>query len=198
MQPPRHAHRQGTLALQDIGCALARTEQAAEIGLGKAAHLHAVADRIDRIRRFDRPALALIVLDDQCEKIETIGVRSARLRFAFEISLDLIERGVIVGLGAKHADYFFRHDTVSGSMRSHSACSPISFTRRRPNVKDTAGTSRRREIPRLSPTKSTVAPNWRFISVGFAQCAAAAMASHARIGLPTLIDETGELLPSPS
>jgi hypothetical protein len=114
---PRRAHCQGTLALQDIGCALARTEQAAEIGLGKAAHFHAVADRIDRIRRFDRPALALIVLDDQCEKIETIGVRSARLRFAFEISLDLFERRVIVGLGAKHADYFFRHDTVSGSMR---------------------------------------------------------------------------------
>ena len=34
--------------------------------------------------------------------------------------------------------------------------------------------------------------------LGGAQCTAAAMASHARIGRPTLTNETGELLPSPS
>src|SRR5260221_85267 len=70
VQLPGHSHRDGTLAGHDVGCPLTRAEQAAEIGLGIAAGFHAVTDRIDSVGRFDRPALALIVLDDQCEKIE--------------------------------------------------------------------------------------------------------------------------------
>ncbi len=75
VQPPSHPHREGTLPRQDVGCALARAEQFAEIGLRIAARLHPVTDRVDRIRRFDRPAPALVVLDDQCEKIKTVGLR---------------------------------------------------------------------------------------------------------------------------
>jgi hypothetical protein len=44
---------------------------AAKIGLCITARFHAVTDRIDCIGRLDRPALALIVFDDQCEQIET-------------------------------------------------------------------------------------------------------------------------------
>ena len=75
--------------------------------MGIFAHFHAIADCIDRIRWFDRPALALIVLDDQCEKVETIGVRRVRLRFVFEVPPDLLERRVIVGLRAERQIIFF-------------------------------------------------------------------------------------------
>jgi hypothetical protein len=55
-------------------------------------------------------------------------LRGARLWFAFEVPLDLFERRVIVGFGAKRTDHFFRHDTVSGLMRSYSAWVPMNFT----------------------------------------------------------------------
>jgi len=89
VQFPGHSHREGPLSGQDVGCALTRAEQAAKIGLGITACFHSVPDRIDRLGRFDRPAPALVVLDDQREKIETIGFRGARLRFDFEVPLSL-------------------------------------------------------------------------------------------------------------
>src|ERR1700730_11552981 len=101
--------------------AMLGAEQAAKIGLGIAAGFHAVTNRIDRTRGLDRPALARVVFDDQCQKIKSIGFQCARLRFAFEVPLDLFERRVVIGFGVKWADHFFRHYTVSGSMRSYSA-----------------------------------------------------------------------------
>ena len=86
-----------------------------------AARLHPVTDRVDGIRRFDWPALALVVFDDQCEKIKTIGLRCPGLRFVLEVPLDLVQRYVVVRFGVKWTDHFFRHEMVSGSMRSHSA-----------------------------------------------------------------------------
>jgi hypothetical protein len=70
----------------------------AKVGLGVAARFHAVADRVDRLRRVDRPALALIVLDVQREKIEAIGFWRAQLRFISEALLGLFERSVVVGV----------------------------------------------------------------------------------------------------
>ena len=72
-------------------------------------------------------------------------------------------------------------------MRSLAARVPMNFTSTRPNVNDTWTTNRyllllRSKMTRLSPTKSTVVPNCRFISAGFAQSALAAIAGHARIG----------------
>src|SRR5436305_15152599 len=63
----------------------------------------------------------------------------------------------------------------------------MNFTSRRPKENDTWTTSRyllppRSKMTRLSLTKSTVLPNCRFISAGFAQSALAAIASQARIG----------------
>jgi hypothetical protein len=68
---------------------LSRAEQAAKIGLGIAARFHAVTDRVNRLGRLDRPALALAVLDDQGEKIEAIGFRRAQFWFVLEILFDL-------------------------------------------------------------------------------------------------------------
>jgi hypothetical protein len=68
LPPVCPTHREGTLPRQDVGCALSRAEQAAEIGLGISAGFHAVTDRIDRIRRLDRPALALVVLNDNARR----------------------------------------------------------------------------------------------------------------------------------
>jgi len=70
VRPPGHPHREGPR--QDVGCALARAEQSAGIGLRKAARRHPFTDRV---RRFDWPSLALVVLYDQREKIKTIGLR---------------------------------------------------------------------------------------------------------------------------
>jgi hypothetical protein len=89
VQFPGHSHREGALPVQDIGCALSRAEQAAKIGLGIAARFHAVTDRVNRLGRLDRPALALAVLDDQGEKIEAIGFRRAQFWFVLEILFDL-------------------------------------------------------------------------------------------------------------
>jgi hypothetical protein len=89
MQFPGHSHREGTLPVEDVGCALPRAEQAAKIGLGIAARFHAVTDRVNRLGRLDRPALALAVLDDQGEKIEAIGFRRAQFWFVLEILFDL-------------------------------------------------------------------------------------------------------------
>ena len=63
----------------------------------------------------------------------------------------------------------------------------MNFTSKRPKENDTWTTSRyllppRSKMTRLSPTKSTVPPNCRFISAGFAQRASAATATQARIG----------------
>src|SRR5215831_7020239 len=120
VQLPGHSHCESALPGQNVGRALARTEQAAKIGLGIAARLHTITYRIDRVGRVDRPALTLEVLDDQREEVEAVGVRRARLGFVFEVSFDLVERRVVVGFGANRTDQFFRHDTVSGSMRSYS------------------------------------------------------------------------------
>jgi hypothetical protein len=67
----------------------------AKVGLRIAACFHAVTDRVNRLGRIDRPALALVVPDDQREKIEPIRLRRARLWFAFDVPLDLLE-GLIV------------------------------------------------------------------------------------------------------
>jgi AbiEi antitoxin C-terminal domain len=65
------------LPRQDVGRALPRAEQTAKIGLSIACCLHAVTNRIDRVGRLDRPALALVVLDDQFEEIEAVGAIAA-------------------------------------------------------------------------------------------------------------------------
>src|ERR1700676_3628844 len=52
------------------------------------------------------------------KKIKTIGLRRPRVRFVLEIPLDLVQRHVVVRLGVKWTDHFFRHEMVSGSMRS--------------------------------------------------------------------------------
>src|SRR5213080_4237368 len=140
-----------------------------EIGLGIAARFHAVADRLNRPGWVDRPALAFVVLDDQCEKIEAVRLRRTHLRFVVEIPLDLFESLVVFGFGTNRTDHFFRHDTVSGSMRSYSAWVPMNFTSTRPNANDMWTINRyllppRSKITRLSPTKSTVPPNCRLIS----------------------------------
>ena len=71
-------------------------------------------------------------------------------------------------------------------MRSYSAWVPMNFTSKRPNANDTWTTNRyllppKSKITRLSPTKSTVPPNCRFISAGLAQCALAATATQAAL-----------------
>jgi hypothetical protein len=43
--------------------------QSAKIGFGIAARFHAVADRVNRLGRLDRLAIALVVLDNQLKKI---------------------------------------------------------------------------------------------------------------------------------
>src|ERR1700681_1454541 len=166
---------------------LPRAEQAAKIGLGIAARFHAITDRINRLGRLDRPALALVVLDDQREKIEAIHFRCARFWFVFEVPLDLFKGLVVFRFGTNWTDHFLRHDTVSGSMQSYSAWVPMNFTSTRPNSNDMWTINRyllppRSKMTRLSPTKSTVPPNCRFISAGLAQCALGAIANHARIG----------------
>jgi transposase len=93
---PGHLHRKRALPRQDVGRALARAEQTAKIGLSIARRLHAVTNRIDRVGRLDRPALALVVLDDQCKEIEAVGFRRVRLGFVFDVLFDLLERGVFV------------------------------------------------------------------------------------------------------
>jgi len=118
VQFPRHPHGERPLLRQDVGCTLPRAEQAAKIGLSIAACFHAVTDRVNRLGRIDRPALALVVLDGQREKIKPIGFRCARFWLAFEVTLDLFERLVVFGLGTNWTDHLLRHDTVSGSMRS--------------------------------------------------------------------------------
>src|SRR5207253_350461 len=102
-------------------------------------------------------------------------------------AFDLVERSFVIGLGSERTDYFFGHDTVSGSMRSYSEWVPMNLMSTRPKANDTCTTSRyllppRSKITRLSPTKSTVLPNCRFISDGVVQCALLAIANHARIG----------------
>jgi hypothetical protein len=59
------------------------------------------------IWRLDRPALALIVFDDQREQIEAIAFRRARLWLVFEVSLDLLDRVLIVGLWSESDGSFF-------------------------------------------------------------------------------------------
>jgi hypothetical protein len=44
------------------------------------------------------------------------------------VPLDLFEGLTVFGLGTNWTDYFFRHDTVFGSMRSDSAWVPMNFT----------------------------------------------------------------------
>jgi hypothetical protein len=124
VQLPGHSHREGTLPGQDVGSTLPRAEQTPKIGLGIAPRFHAVADRLNGLGRLDRPALALVVLDDQCEKIEAVRFLCARLRFVFEVPLDLFKGFVVFGFGTNWTNHFFRHDTVSGSMRSYSAWVP--------------------------------------------------------------------------
>jgi hypothetical protein len=51
--------------------------QTAKIGVSVARCLHAVTNRIDRVGWLDRPALALVVLDDQYEEIEAVGAIAA-------------------------------------------------------------------------------------------------------------------------
>jgi hypothetical protein len=58
VQPPRHLHGQPALARQDIRGSLARADQAAEIGLRESTGRHAIADRLDRIRRIDDRAVS--------------------------------------------------------------------------------------------------------------------------------------------
>jgi hypothetical protein len=62
----------------------------------------------------------------------------------------------------------------------------MNFMSTRANVNETWTTSLylfppRSNMTRMSPTKSTVPPNYRFISVGLAHCALAATAGQARI-----------------
>src|ERR1700726_1440155 len=135
--------------------------------MGIAARFHAVTNRVNHLGRIDRPALALVVLDDQREKIEPIRLRCARSRLALEGTLELFERLIVFGFGTNWTDHFLRHDTVSGSTRSYSAWVPMNFTRTRPNSNDMWTINRyllppRSKITRLSPTKSTVPPNGRF------------------------------------
>src|SRR5690606_35815406 len=96
MKLPRHGKRQPALAGEDVGGALARAEQTAEIGLAAPAAFHAVADGVDRIGRIDRPASPFVILDDEGEKIEAIRLRRALLRRALEIPLDLVKRRFVV------------------------------------------------------------------------------------------------------
>jgi hypothetical protein len=107
VQLPGHPHCESAFPGQNVGRALARSEQSAEIGLGVTARLHAIADRIDRVRRLDRPSLTLVVLDNQREEIEAVGFRRARFGLTFEISFDLVERRIVVGLGANRRISFF-------------------------------------------------------------------------------------------
>jgi len=99
MKLPGHLHGERSLPGQNVRRTLARAEQAAKVRLGIATRLHAVTNRFDRVRRHDRPLLALVVLDDECEEIELVGLRRTRLGFVFEVPFDLAERGVIVGFG---------------------------------------------------------------------------------------------------
>jgi hypothetical protein len=46
--------------------------QSAKIGVGIAARFRAVTDRVNRLGRLDRPAIALVVLDNQLKKIGAI------------------------------------------------------------------------------------------------------------------------------
>ena len=57
------------LAHANVGSALTRTEQTAEIGLTEFAHLHAVANGVDRVRRIDRPMLPFVVLDHPRQQV---------------------------------------------------------------------------------------------------------------------------------
>jgi hypothetical protein len=59
---------------------------------GYSPRLHPITNRIDRVGRFDRPAVALVVLDNQRKEIEAVGFRRARFRFVFEVSFNLLER----------------------------------------------------------------------------------------------------------
>jgi hypothetical protein len=63
----------------------------------------------------------------------------------------------------------------------------MNFTSTRPNANEMWTINRyllppRSKMTRLSPTKSTVPPNSRFISAGLVHCALAAIVNHARIG----------------
>src|SRR5262249_51847901 len=131
---PSHLHRQPALARQNVRGTLARTDQAPKVGLRVAAKFHAIADCVDRIRRFDRPFLALVVLKNKRQQIETVRLRRSRLRLVFKIAFNLRERRPVVGLRADWADWLLRHVTVSGSMRSYSACVPMNFTSTWPNT----------------------------------------------------------------
>ena len=84
-----------------------RAEQTPKIGLGIAAGFHPVTDRLNGLGRLDRPALALVVLDDQCEKIEAIRLLGARFRFVFEVPLDLFKGLVVFGFGSELVESFF-------------------------------------------------------------------------------------------
>src|SRR5581483_10443992 len=108
-----------------------------QLRLTVPAGFHAVPDCIDCIGRIDRPMLALIVLDNQRQQIEAIGLGAARLWLVVEITFDLVERSVIIGFRAKRTNYFLPHVTVSGSMRSYSECVPTNFTSTRPNENET-------------------------------------------------------------
>src|SRR5262245_36753554 len=106
MQLPRHLHGEAALAREHVGGALARADEAAEIGLCIAADFHAVPDGVDRIGRIDRPMPALVVLDDKGEQVEAVSGGRASLWRLVEIALNRGQCRVVVSLAAQWADYF--------------------------------------------------------------------------------------------
>src|SRR5262249_57699900 len=121
-----------TFARQHVGGPLTRANQAAEVSLRIAASLHAVADGVDRTGWFDRPRLALVILDHERQQIKSVGCRRARFGRLVKVALNFSKGHIVVSLAAKRADYrlgrtSFRHDTVPGSMRSYSGWVPMNL-----------------------------------------------------------------------
>ena len=111
------------LSIENLRCARTRTDERRKIALCFAQHIHRVGQEIDWILHCVRPAARLVGGDEveQCE--EKIILSSALSRVSLDEALHLGQgSGVafIISDGAKH-------QTVSGSIRSYSACVPMNL-----------------------------------------------------------------------
>ena len=126
MKLPCHSDGEEALAREDVGRALTRANEATEVNLGVARGLHSPTDRLDRFRRFDRPTLVFIILDEERELRSNRSaagrqasarcrnsVQSQRARCRTRLPTET-DGAALCGELLRCA--FLRHDIISGSI----------------------------------------------------------------------------------
>ena len=80
VQRADHADAQPTLARQHLGHARAAAEVLLQVAPREPALVHDEEDGVDRVRELHRPALLLVHLDDQRQKLELVRLRRSGCR----------------------------------------------------------------------------------------------------------------------